>query len=306
MFNSRSAAAGLVVALLAAEGIAAVSGLVSYDGFANGPRKDLDGSEGGIGWANAWYGQASDLLASISTDGLTYPDLPTAPGSAMVEAGQTWDQYARYYRTLDSYDAPDGRVFVSFLFRPDHNYASFGGIQFNSYPHTIFAGSPMGYYLYGLMIGDGLMYVSNVPEVEGEVAFLVLEFQKTADPPKTTIAMYVNPDPEKEQPRYADVDVTLSRWQFLPTYVELFTDGGVTYDEIRVGKSWRDVVPLVARGDADCSGTVDFGDIDPFVAALSDPGSVCSFANCDIDADGSVNFDDIDPFVECLINGGCP
>jgi hypothetical protein len=59
-------------------------------------------------------------------------------------------------------------------------------------------------------------------------------------------------------------------------------------------------------GDMNCSGEVDFDDIDPFVVALisqSDyesqyPG--CNFLNADVNGDDSVDFSDIDPFVELL------
>jgi hypothetical protein len=70
----------------------------------------------------------------------------------------------------------------------------------------------------------------------------------------------------------------------------------------------------VVRGDSDGGGSVDFNDIDCFVAALIGPdqwescgtsGSSYACAN-DINQNGSVDFDDIDGFVECLVNEGCP
>jgi hypothetical protein len=62
----------------------------------------------------------------------------------------------------------------------------------------------------------------------------------------------------------------------------------------------------VLRGDLNCDGTVDFGDINPFVLAETDlaawqaayPG--CPVANGDINGDGSVDFGDINPFVALL------
>jgi hypothetical protein len=65
------------------------------------------------------------------------------------------------------------------------------------------------------------------------------------------------------------------------------------------------------RGDMNCDGAVDIGDVDPFVTALIGEQSYeehypdCDYHNADINADGSVDFNDIDGFVECLINGGC-
>ncbi len=67
-----------------------------------------------------------------------------------------------------------------------------------------------------------------------------------------------------------------------------------------------------ARGDANCDGTVDFFDIDPFLLALFNPagyaatfcgGSMCAV---DIDCSGLVDFFDIDPFLTCLFSGCAP
>jgi hypothetical protein len=67
--------------------------------------------------------------------------------------------------------------------------------------------------------------------------------------------------------------------------------------------------PAFCPGDVNCSGLVDFDDIDVFVAALGcaggDPNcwppaglpSDCPWLNADCNNDGTVNFDDIDPFV---------
>ncbi len=61
-------------------------------------------------------------------------------------------------------------------------------------------------------------------------------------------------------------------------------------------------------GDANCDGVVDFGDINPFVLALSNPAAwqtaypACDSWNCDIDGDGTVGFGDINPFVALLSN----
>jgi hypothetical protein len=78
--------------------------------------------------------------------------------------------------------------------------------------------------------------------------------------------------------------------------------------------------PPFCPGDLDCSGRVDFDDIDPFVAALGcsggDPNcwppstmphipADCPWRNGDCNEDGEVNFDDIDPFV-ARIGATCP
>jgi hypothetical protein len=60
------------------------------------------------------------------------------------------------------------------------------------------------------------------------------------------------------------------------------------------------------RGDLDCDNDVDFGDINPFVLALSNPAVYalqfpdCPVPNGDIDGDGVIGFGDINPFVQLL------
>jgi carboxypeptidase A1 len=59
-------------------------------------------------------------------------------------------------------------------------------------------------------------------------------------------------------------------------------------------------------GDLNCDGQVNFGDINPFVLALTNPAGYqaafpdCDIMNGDINGDGEVNFGDINPFVALL------
>ncbi|MEW6251648.1 MAG: hypothetical protein AB1716_13465 [Planctomycetota bacterium] len=61
-----------------------------------------------------------------------------------------------------------------------------------------------------------------------------------------------------------------------------------------------------AYGDLNCDGAVSFGDINPFVLALSDPSGyaraypACRLELADLNADGRVGFEDINPFVALL------
>jgi 6-phosphogluconolactonase (cycloisomerase 2 family) len=67
--------------------------------------------------------------------------------------------------------------------------------------------------------------------------------------------------------------------------------------------------PSVLAGDLNCDGSVNFGDINPFVLILTDPLGwqiaypTCPPANGDINADGTVGFGDINPFVALLTTG---
>ncbi len=65
-------------------------------------------------------------------------------------------------------------------------------------------------------------------------------------------------------------------------------------------------VTISQPGDLNCDGSVNFGDINPFVLRLSNPAAYtaafpgCSDANGDINGNGSVGFEDINPFVALL------
>lgn len=67
-------------------------------------------------------------------------------------------------------------------------------------------------------------------------------------------------------------------------------------------------VTILRRGDLNCDTRVDFGDINPFVLALTNPTAyAATFPDCDIqtgdvDANGLVDFGDINPFVRLLTN----
>ena len=64
--------------------------------------------------------------------------------------------------------------------------------------------------------------------------------------------------------------------------------------------------PAYPKGDMNCDLAVDFGDINPFILALTDPvgyGNAypgCPILNGDINEDGSVDFGDINPFIAVL------
>ncbi len=90
------------------------------------------------------------------------------------------------------------------------------------------------------------------------------------------------------------------------------TDSGWTYsgwniDDVEI---WglAPSNPQFPLGDLNCDTSVDFGDINPFVLALTNPaGYATQFPNCninlaDINQDGRVDFGDINPFVSLLTN----
>jgi hypothetical protein len=100
-----------------------------------------------------------------------------------------------------------------------------------------------------------------------------------------------------------DAGATLDNSTYKVYYNTLVNHGAVTHPDNLVR------ITTLVPGDLNCDGVVDFGDINPFVLALSDPaGYQAAFPNCDIlngdcSGNGSVDFDDINPFVAILSGG---
>jgi parallel beta-helix repeat protein len=69
-------------------------------------------------------------------------------------------------------------------------------------------------------------------------------------------------------------------------------------------------VPLIRRGDLNCDGLVNNGDIDAFVLVLTNPDGYataypdCPMSSADCNGDGLMNNGDIDGFVALLTGGG--
>jgi hypothetical protein len=80
--------------------------------------------------------------------------------------------------------------------------------------------------------------------------------------------------------------------------------GGYAY--VADDQSGLTILAVHIPADLNCDGRVDFGDINPFVLALSNPGGYsqtypqCHLINADINGDGTVDFGDINPFVALL------
>jgi len=93
------------------------------------------------------------------------------------------------------------------------------------------------------------------------------------------------------------------RWVLGPTDVSV-TYPGWNIDDIQI---WALVPPSnPSLGDMNCDGVVDFGDINPFVLALTNPIEYgvmypsCDIMHGDINDDGNVDFGDINLFVQLL------
>ncbi|MBL8877676.1 MAG: hypothetical protein JNG88_01035 [Phycisphaerales bacterium] len=281
--------------------------LIACESFA-GPAGPLDGSDGGIGWVSTWQDRGSSIATLIEAGGLTHSGLASLPGGAVSEPGYP-PESAALTRSFE-YAAPrDGRVFVSFLYRPEDGYGTFGGLRLGPDAHSILVGTPRDEFRYGMKMDAGAGASSNVDVEVGVAVFLVVEIRAIEAPARTVHRLFVNATPGAPQPAQADAELIIPGMCALPSNIELANDGGVTTDEIRIGYTWRDVTPTPALlGDMDCDGALTNFDIDPFTLSLTAPAEYeiafphCNREHADLNGDGAVDNFDIDPFVALLMN----
>jgi hypothetical protein len=79
---------------------------------------------------------------------------------------------------------------------------------------------------------------------------------------------------------------------------------GWNLDDVEI---WAFGQPPELLGDMNCDDAVDFGDINPFVLALTNPAAYaqafpgCDINHADINGDGNIDFADINPFIGLII-----
>ncbi|MEW6199904.1 MAG: VCBS repeat-containing protein [Planctomycetota bacterium] len=109
-----------------------------------------------------------------------------------------------------------------------------------------------------------------------------------------------------------DYELAVVSYEDYVVWVNLYD---LPYPYVRTGGEWKVYHARNRRGglfsrwlpgDLNCDGQVDFGDINPFVLALTNPAGYaaafphCDLMNGDINDDGKADFGDINPFVRLL------
>lgn len=214
---------------------------LAYDGFGNGPRADLDGSTGGVGWPAPWSNGGTDPTG-IAGGGLVYPGLATTPGAAVTAAaGGSWPA-TFYTRALPTLPPGTNTLYVSFLLRLDSGAGTWGGLRFGQYPYAMSVGVPLGTYTWGLMVSQGLGANTNHTLVANATTLGVVRITLGAVG-GTTYSLFVDPVVGQPEPGTADASFALAMVAALPTSLALDNATGFTTDEIRVGTTWNAVLP---------------------------------------------------------------
>lgn len=209
---------------------------------------NLDGQNGGSGWADAWNvsGSATTVAAgSLSDPGGLLPSsggkVELAPSSPLSPQSAT--------RNLSTAIGTDGTTqWIGFLITPGATTAlDSGGIVFgDSSGKQYFLGYWGSSFVVSKAGGTGLTNVSGISVTTGQTYFLAarIDFASGND----TVTLYVNPTPGLDNP---DSAFTASRSNAdLSTFtqIKLLAAGGLSgntvgIDGFRVGSTFLDVAP---------------------------------------------------------------
>jgi hypothetical protein len=214
--------------------------LFAYEGFQYTAGSSLSGQNGGSGWAGPWF-TPGGLDATITAQTLSFGKLAVSGGAVTTQGFQPPNQgssVAFWLRSLANPLGADGTTaYLSFLLQPDAGFGFYGGINFGN----VFIGRSGNQADYGLEGPVNDLSLSNVPVVQGQTVFLVLEAQ--FQPGDDRLSLFVNPTPGQPQPGTpsavkTDLDVGTVSSVVINNY------GGYTTDEIRIGPTFASVTPV--------------------------------------------------------------
>jgi hypothetical protein len=240
--------------------ISAFGSVLAYEDFAYPAGANLLDQDGGFGFSSAWYGSSSTTNYTIASNSLSSPTPPelmtqgnrvagaAIPSNATVSA---WMQ-----RNLTTpLGAPGTTSYVSMLLEPEGTpfTGGFGGFAALSLVQT-FGSVEFDFGLPGVDQSGGGSYgeeslggsgrvESDVAPVAGSPVLLVVEANFNINPSlPDTFTLFVDPTPGAPQPESTLVKQDLN----LTTINEIAIRSGGAFDidEIRIGTTFADVVPV--------------------------------------------------------------
>ncbi len=230
------------------------AGLVAYEPFDDTPGLPLLGSNGGIGFSQPWTpgGFNASIFANyaVAPGSLPYP-APVTSGNRVTTGTQP--AISGLSRTLATpLGTPGTTEYLSFLIRPEGTVGAgplggFFGLYLNASTigpavgQDLFLGKPGTSDRYAIENRGGAnQHVSAVTATSGTTNLLVLRMDFTAGIDRFTL--YVNPSPGALEPSSGvvkqDSDVGIVR------ALTLYSTGAHSLDEIRIGTTYEDVVPV--------------------------------------------------------------
>lgn len=207
-------------------------------------------ANGGAGFGAAWTQGGFNVFASgyvARARSLCYPSLDVAGGSVSGEAFASINGATR--NLAQPLGVNNTTVYVSFLIQPrgtlhDGVLNGFFGLTLNgSLGNDLFVGKPGGGALEEYVIetrGGSGQIASGTATVVGKTTLLVLKAQFMAGPDVFTL--YTNPAAGRAEPGSNVVKTDLDLG--VVSKIGIYSTGAFTIDEIRIGTTFADVVPV--------------------------------------------------------------
>ena len=203
----------------------------------------------GVGFSGPWTQGGFNAFASgyvPREDSLCFRRLQTSGGSVSGEAFSAINGAIR--GLAQPLGADNTTVYLSFLVRPqgtlnDGVFNGFFGLTLNgSLGNDLFIGKPGGgaeeQYVIETRGGSGQVS-SGTPTVVGRTALLVVKAQFLLG--GDTFTLYANPRPGRTEPGIGAVKTDLDLG--VVSRIGIYSTGGFSVDEIRIGTTYADVVP---------------------------------------------------------------
>lgn len=255
---------GLLTALMLVAASDTHAALIAYEGFNYTANQTLGGQNGGSGWTSDWKGDAAlntDTISggtvNVTSPGSTYTGLQVSGNAATVTptTGTT-----RAYRSFDSVNS--GTVYVSALMDKTNSGTRFLGLSFyDGANENFFMGLNTGQSTWNTGLVPGLAPPSTFTDT-GVPTWLVMRMDFNAvgvGSAYERVRLYVNPTPGGLEPGTASADsLNYNTSTDIPQIDRIhigagftsvipagtFTTTTGTFDELRIGTTWADVVVI--------------------------------------------------------------
>lgn len=206
----------------------------AYEGFDYNPGTGLNNKQGGIGWLNAWDVTSSGGNPNIIDDNLTYPGLPTAGKCMNVTFTSDTPGFNVYRQTKGVQGYEGTELWVSFLLRVNN----VGDGHLFVVPNKSWAAAIAKPW--GRALGTTPYHCEN-----GKQYFIVARYDCYNG--KDRMYMWINP-PTDTEPSIHDEEVGANFNEDLGTghdfqiNIQGYGQNNFDIDEIRLGRSWKEVI----------------------------------------------------------------
>ena len=245
MFPAKSLSCAVLLLLLAPRSEAS---LLVYEGFDYTANSTVTGS-GGTGWTGAWAAFGTGSSTNVTPGSVTYSTLETTGNSSYVTTTSGTSGIARSLGTTFS-DATTNTIYLSFTFNWDTGTRFFGLQLMNGTSSAIELNKFSGQTNFGIQAaGTG----GAITQDTNNLAVVRIDFVAGGT---DTVRLFLNPSSMGTEPGSATS--TSSAASYTINGIRLATGftsapnttAAATFDEIRIGTTWADVVPVPEPGVA--------------------------------------------------------